>query len=705
MASPISTNSSLTSIEGTEGSGPPSIEILTQNLKNAENEIVEAQANGRPSRSQLMPLKAKVSLAQELLDKAKRDQPAEAMIPATIGGFHAQKTNTSIDARQIPAAGTILAASQALDARRKIARAELDKRRLQDDQDKMVYNKLDEEGKREWEQKEHARKKQLMAKTAAPCGFPKMPWLVARLMPGLTPLAVGGVGFVDLDSDDPIDNLHVDVQAHKEKRAESRDGEKMEVDSEGKPDDSTAVHSEGEKQKEDGKMLKDGEHMVVDSEEDTEMSKGDEDMEIHSDKEDGYKDKAVDETGRPNLGSPIRLQTPQGHFSFNVPPAVVITHNATKEEEGLIPLDPSFAPPVVPEGPVKETRGKHRSDSAAPASSSRKKSATQVKKEKALSKIKRKGKGKGKAKTDSSEGEQFDQVDNAAADSDESEAPKGRRTRGTGTASRKKNGDYFRQWKEANEDGRQELRVEAASAITAALVLQQKNFTLSSNMMATPDVRGYMRAIQKFCPESSYTTFEIFKEVHRTSFNNFICGYHQAHSGSNQKLQDGDAKALWKIMGQPMPYDVGQGGAANYVAAVPGHFHCGCNENEVAVGYYIWKTWSITRVVEGVAAKNQHGAYTGEFTGETVTEGLDTLHLTPRIRAFLCDHLATIGVTVDTIYRWGRSTDEARGFLLQTRMNADVVELNAISLRTGMIEPGQEFYIGGGPPNKEIEDA
>lgn len=88
MASPISTNSSLTSIEGTEGSGPPSIEILTQNLKNAENEIVEAQANGRPSRSQLMPLKAKVSLAQELLDKAKRDQPAEAMIPATIGGLN-----------------------------------------------------------------------------------------------------------------------------------------------------------------------------------------------------------------------------------------------------------------------------------------------------------------------------------------------------------------------------------------------------------------------------------------------------------------------------------------------------------------------------------------------------------------------------------------------------------------------------------------
>ncbi|KAJ7267104.1 hypothetical protein C8J57DRAFT_1510212 [Mycena rebaudengoi] len=344
-----------------------------------------------------------------------------------------------------------------------------------------------------------------------------------------------------------------------------------------------------------------------------------------------------------------------GLLSFDIPPAVVITQS-----------------------PSKRRRSDSNHSSNQSSTVEQHKSPSRIIKDKERSRIKRKngGKGKGKEKEKAGDisGEDFDFTNVSGSDH-----------------------DHWGKWQTKTDEEKILLSQEAATAVSKTLAWQKSQGSETVTQFATVTLRGFMREVQTFCPESSYTTLGIFKEVHRTGFGNLVCGYHQNHSGKNQILRDGDEEALYDIMGQPMPYNLSKNKSVP-APLVPGHFHCGCNADEVTIGFYIWKTWSLTQLV-GRIADSQEGFYSGSLSGGTrVTEGLGTLHLSPRIRTFLYQHLASVGITVESIFCYGCSEDEALAALLHSRLMVDLKQYNVVLRKLGRIQVGEEHYIGGGPP-------
>jgi hypothetical protein len=247
---------------------------------------------------------------------------------------------------------------------------------------------------------------------------------------------------------------------------------------------------------------------------------------------------------------------------------------------------------------------------------------------------------------------------------------------------------------------------EARVVIAAALASELNKDAVEP--LGSADQRGLMRQVQEFCPESATTSFEIFRQAHLTGADNYVCTYHQLHSSVKTKLRDGEEDALYEIMGQPLPPRIA--GSKKKAKTrdedgnpIPGYFHCGCDEKEVAVGFYIWKTWSLTRLVENDAETDSAGKYTGKLVnGREVTESLDTDHLTPRLRSFVVAFLAKAGYTVDTIYTGTRTVDEAELDLVKKRIRADIAWVNEKGNKTGDIRRGEEYWLAGGPPSSPI---
>jgi hypothetical protein len=98
-----------------------------------------------------------------------------------------------------------------------------------------------------------------------------------------------------------------------------------------------------------------------------------------------------------------------------------------------------------------------------------------------------------------------------------------------------------------------------------------------------------------------------------------VCGFHALNHGVNQIAMDGNPAGLWEITGQPHAYNLGASRRDLHHMAL-GCFNCGCEEKEVLLEFYLWKTWSLTQIMDQVIFKK--GKPTNEFTtARTVTQG------------------------------------------------------------------------------------
>ncbi|KAJ7243707.1 hypothetical protein C8J57DRAFT_1243308 [Mycena rebaudengoi] len=66
--------------------------------------------------------------------------------------------------------------------------------------------------------------------------------------------------------------------------------------------------------------------------------------------------------------------------------------------------------------------------------------------------------------------------------------------------------------------------------------------------------------------------------------------------------------------------------------------------------------------------------------------------------ALLSSACVSVGITIDTIFHYGCSEDEALAALLHLHLMMDIKQYNVVLHELGRIQVGEEYYIGGGPP-------
>lgn len=141
---------------------------------------------------------------------------------------------------------------------------------------------------------------------------------------------------------------------------------------------------------------------------------------------------------------------------------------------------------------------------------------------------------------------------------------------------------------------------------------------------------------QDLLPEAATSSRRVALEVLKTNRGNLVCGYHQIAKG--KVTVDGEGR--YKVNGQPFGRQVRQKKSQPEVPREPGHLHCGCNEDDVLLDFYFWKTWTCSATVKG----------------EVVTEGMMDQRLSPRLRAFVTKAFReATGLTVDDLYQ-GKKT-------------------------------------------------
>ncbi|KAJ7460842.1 hypothetical protein FB451DRAFT_1563278 [Mycena latifolia] len=258
---------------------------------------------------------------------------------------------------------------------------------------------------------------------------------------------------------------------------------------------------------------------------------------------------------------------------------------------------------------------------------------------------------------------------------------RGARGNGLRAARGGKIGDLVKNWITLSPEQRREKSMAAQQALLESWEVQQQTGTCKGFTQA---VGPYIRDIQELCPDAGSTSFQIFREIHKTSTGNYQCGHHHGHHGPKQILADGNLKNKWTIVGQPRPYQLKKT-KDDVVAVMPGYFHCGCDEKEVAIDFFIWKMcFEITRDVE---RKDET---------ISVTEAMGSQRLDPRTRAFFCDLLAKQGITFDTIYTNGASRADWKMTMLAKQVEVVASRLDKATLAAGHIdptEPGQSLVV------------
>jgi len=124
-----------------------------------------------------------------------------------------------------------------------------------------------------------------------------------------------------------------------------------------------------------------------------------------------------------------------------------------------------------------------------------------------------------------------------------------------------------------------------------------------------------------------------------------------------------DGEGKYKLNGQPYPRKLRQKKADPPVERPPGHLHCGCNEDDVLMDFFFWKTWTLTSEEHGIC----------------VEESMKDQLMAPRLRAFVVHAFrAATGLSIDDMYLDGRSAENLEERLLIKQINFLVGKLNAI---------------------------
>ncbi|KAJ7636151.1 hypothetical protein DFH06DRAFT_1139187 [Mycena polygramma] len=156
------------------------------------------------------------------------------------------------------------------------------------------------------------------------------------------------------------------------------------------------------------------------------------------------------------------------------------------------------------------------------------------------------------------------------------------------------------------------------------------NQTITSHMVC-----AYIRDIQELAPEAALSTWGIFLEIHRTSTGIL-----------NERGLTGQPGPFTKALPKQKP-PAPQAWGTNII------FHCGCQSEEVALDFFMWKRCpTLTREVGGTVTittdqkLNRHG-----LNLKTITQGIgEKRRLDPLTRAFRAQEWKAQGFNAGSIY-------------------------------------------------------
>ncbi|KAJ7180055.1 hypothetical protein C8R43DRAFT_1117400 [Mycena crocata] len=265
------------------------------------------------------------------------------------------------------------------------------------------------------------------------------------------------------------------------------------------------------------------------------------------------------------------------------------------------------------------------------------------------------------------------------------------------TLSGNKAGHLVKNWQTYSDTTKAAMQFDASVALAELLQHQLKHDGKCGRMKDHKKHAGYIRDIQEFCPESGRLSIQIFQEIHRTTVGNYVCGYHHLLAGPKLRLVDGNPGLSFKLNGHPAPYILAakapriESDAVDTSDKVITIFHCGCEGEEAAIGFYIWKeNTTLTKWVYGSAFRRDDGTLgrADKSFKKKITEGIGADRLSPHHRAFLVAMLKKQGFSLDVIYQGHLSQPEYQMKLVRMKMEYLLDEYEMAAQGCGRLEVG-----------------
>jgi hypothetical protein len=137
-------------------------------------------------------------------------------------------------------------------------------------------------------------------------------------------------------------------------------------------------------------------------------------------------------------------------------------------------------------------------------------------------------------------------------------------------------------------------------------------------------IRRYIRESPEFLPQAATTSRALAMHVLGTNRGSTICIFHQRHRAFSQ--HDGyDGKFLMKGVTYPKKLNT----LKVTHTPQPGHLHCGCNIDVALMGFFFWKTWTLTSSHPSLI--NQKTSYLTIDDMYSNNWGLEQINITNRL--------------------------------------------------------------------------
>lgn len=140
-----------------------------------------------------------------------------------------------------------------------------------------------------------------------------------------------------------------------------------------------------------------------------------------------------------------------------------------------------------------------------------------------------------------------------------------------------------------------------------------------------------IRETEMYMPYAAYADFDLTLEILKNNRNNYICIHHLSKDRET-KWQVNNADGPVKIWGVSFFRNQNKSAKDGVPRPSSDHLHCGCNARIAVAGFIMWKTWTISTIVNG----------------QMVTEGMGFQQFHPRDVMFIMQFLKrTFGYTVE----------------------------------------------------------
>lgn len=200
-------------------------------------------------------------------------------------------------------------------------------------------------------------------------------------------------------------------------------------------------------------------------------------------------------------------------------------------------------------------------------------------------------------------------------------------------------------------------------------------------------IRRLIRENQSVVPEAGTTSRELALECLTTQQFNVFCPYHHTIDKGG-KIVDGKAGQKYVLNGVPLPRETVSpkdikrlkkkksslfrpNGQFRNARIRKGYLNCGCSVDAGLWDLYLWKTLTITGLVDG----------------KEVAESMGDQRLTPRVRAFMIKAIEDMAcLTIDDLYTGNRNLSpyQHQEKMLSTQLGRIIEKYNDVATRLGI---------------------